>query len=994
MRFGKVKDLRDEFYLALDKLRLPKLIAGKVENPSLSFLISRADDWLKICFWVGVVGNVALGLLFFLPFKDMSFIFIIPTIIGIFFSLMSVYAGRFKIDLESRVQREKKKDRHRKHERTIKRMYRAAYLNLSWIGNLPVLFIVVPLFRSSLIQSLLYAQSTKSTIIEQSVRVFIGNEYYTRVFMLIPIAVFSYYSYRVALDTFWAFRQDTERWLQEYRYRDAEYYDVFNPVTNEHEANVVLGKDYDSEEPVRLNAKQRTNNLLCIGAPGSGKSATIALPMIAQDLENIVKYIKKYKELSENPEFWTSGEAATYINGLIVVEPSNDLCQKVLEICKAINFPEELICYLNPQDPKTDTINLLAGPIDKVAESLTKVIAGIASQTNDFFSNSLQTHLKMHIYLLKLSAIVDTKNTATFQDLIHMYSDIEEVVRRARLLKQLLKNKEARLEMTRSELSDFETIRQADEYGSTFVRGRDKTSVEIQIEEMQREISTIILVDRYFDNLIQEGEGTYPAGHAHAGQQRHIDSKEKFVEGLKVILDDISNNIGLQRTLFNESRFDMDAHMRFGGLLIVNTDIQGLGRLSNTFGKFMSLYISGGVFRRTPNLMPIHPVYYDEHPEFMTDSFKSDPAQSRKYNVPFATFAQSFAQYSEAVGDDFMQVVNATLRNKIGFGDAFAKDAELLSNLFGEHQEYKQSYNSGEDDMDADLVADRKMRMARPEMVANISPSDIATLDPFVGVGRILEGENDVRQYVKIDTSFINVKDYEEPLVNFEKNPDHKDSFAKLMRDKELAIEESKTKTGFDAVSTEEFEDHLENLKRELAAAREEDANIIGEKNFEGEGSVPPTIISPKEEVNSRIAKAITDPNQQDKPAKKEVPPIKKPKVSSGNPLAGLVAQPSPADEAKAEVNKGKRPSKYKESDNTSVEIEKIKEVISERKNQSALADSTAEEEKTPLFEKMAIHDISIEDKGNYRFNNPDYDPGNIDSIAAELDQAQTQEGG
>src|SRR5699024_8219272 len=109
-----------------------------------------------------------------------------------------------------------------------------------------------------------------------------------------------------------------------------------------------------------------------------------------------------------------------------VIDPTNDLCRDVYNMCMELGVPKDKVIWLDPENEKTPGLNLLRGPVEKAAENVTNIISGLKGDNNDFFHQAERTHLKNMIYLLKLTSVMDGK-TASFGGLIQMYNDIELV---------------------------------------------------------------------------------------------------------------------------------------------------------------------------------------------------------------------------------------------------------------------------------------------------------------------------------------------------------------------------------------------------------------------------------------------------------------------------------------------------------------------------------------------------------------------------------------
>jgi hypothetical protein len=428
--------------------------------------------------------------------------------------------------------------------------------------------------------------------------------------------------------------------------------------------DIVLGKDSKTKEYVIQYGKDRTLNNLIIGSIGSGKTSALALPIINQDLHWMTRFINDFPNIYHREDYHSENVKGKYLNGITIIEPSNDLCKKALQLVKAHKIPEQAVYYIDPTNPNTPNINPMKGPVDKVAEAFAMVMEGLSenSQSNFFFQQSQRNHLKQYIYLLKLH---DPDKQVTFDDLIDMYNNPQLVYRMHQQLKKRIPK-------------DIDSI-----------PDRDK----------RNEAKILKSVDEWFDlNLIPKkirtpnGEITeYVKKGPFYGDPVVIDAQAEYVRGLRNILNDISSNILIRRVLFGESDFDFDRHLEYGGILLVNTAKGELAGLSNILGKIVLLSLQNAVFRRPPNISTYHHILIDEFPDYIYRPFKEFPAQSRKYKVIVTVIAQTIAQLADEYGDKYMQQLLGTLRHKMVYGDVPDFDAEVFSNIFGEIRKYEES---------------------------------------------------------------------------------------------------------------------------------------------------------------------------------------------------------------------------------------------------------------------------------------------------------------
>lgn len=142
--------------------------------------------------------------------------------------------------------------------------------------------------------------------------------------------------------------------------------------------DIELGISNKTNEMIVLPGFDRALNTIVTGSIGTGKTAALGLPILNQDLHYITRFINLYPTISKMENYISKEVQGRFLNGLSIVDPSNDLCQKVYRLAKAHGIADEAITYLNPLDPNTPNINPMKGPTEKVAEVFTQVIEGLA----------------------------------------------------------------------------------------------------------------------------------------------------------------------------------------------------------------------------------------------------------------------------------------------------------------------------------------------------------------------------------------------------------------------------------------------------------------------------------------------------------------------------------------------------------------------------------------------------------------------------------------
>ena len=535
------------------------------------------------------------------------------------------------------------------------------------------------------------------------------------------------------------YREEILKWVQKYEYKNHKLQKWFNSQEEQIYPDVEIGPHIKHKEMIRIKGKDRTLNGIIIGPIGSGKTSSLIIPMINQDLHWMVRFINKFENTYKKNNYDTEEVKGTFLNGITVIEPSNDLCQKVFKLVQAHKIPESSIYYIDPTNPDTKNINILRGPVDKVAEVFAMVIQGLSESNNAFFEQAQRNHLKQHIYLLKLH---NPQKDVTFDDLIDMYDDVEHVHRMHKLLKVQVEK-----------LYDFV---------QSGVASRDQ----------KNEYKIIKGIDEWFDNTIREKTGfqgepaVYKSG-KYRGKPMHYDREEEYVKGLRNILKDLASNVLIRRVLFGKSDFDFDVHLEQGGILLVNTAKGELADLSNVLGKFVLLSMQNAVFRREPNISPYHHIIVDEFPDYVVRPFKEFPAQSRKYKVILTIASQTLSQLALDFTEQYMFTLLGSFRNKMIFGDVTPYDAKIFSDMFGETEEFKESESEqGISPMQENPVSRLGSTYQKLKEIV-MSPGDIMAQGAFICAARIVQ-DNHVQPVQQITSNFVPKEEFAQAIIQVE----------------------------------------------------------------------------------------------------------------------------------------------------------------------------------------------------------------------------------
>ncbi|WP_282155755.1 type IV secretory system conjugative DNA transfer family protein [Cytobacillus gottheilii] len=585
--------------------------------------------------------------------------------------------------------------------------------NLALFGMSQVHKSVIPFFQDRLLNVIETDSLFQSIVLEQT------DGFYLML-LLIPLIVMffislflvnKYIQFDKEINLAFFDFQWNGRWLQ--RFSNLEKIEKW--------PDIELGANSKTKEMVVLPGRDRTLNTLIIGSIGTGKTAALAQPMINQDLHHITRFINDYPSLYQRDDFLTEEVGGSYLNGISIIEPSNDLCQKALKLVKAHGIPDEAITYINPLDPNTPSINPMRGPVDKVAEVFAQVIAGLDdSKTGGsfYFEQAQRNHLKHYIYLLKLH---DQKIEVTFDMLLDMYNN-----------PQLVRSMHVKLKTTFP--PDIDLIQERDE--------RNYWKIVQGIDEWF-DLNLLPLKDK--QGFTERDDNDDPV---------YYDAKAEHVQGLRNILNDIGANPLIRRVLFGKSDFDFDRHMANGGILLVNTAKGELVNLARVLGKIVLMNLQNASFRRPPMVSPFHHILIDEAPDYLYNAFREFPAQSRKYKVIITTLKQTIAQLADQFGEHYMTTLIGTMRNRMVYGDVPAYDADYFSKMFGE----KFTYEEGQSEQSVSPLQDSPLTRSGSSYSkvreGALSPGDIMYQDAFECAVKLVK-DNKPMPVVQIRANFV-----------------------------------------------------------------------------------------------------------------------------------------------------------------------------------------------------------------------------------------------
>lgn len=141
--------------------------------------------------------------------------------------------------------------------------------------------------------------------------------------------------------------------------------------------DTVICIDEKTKQSVTLQGRFRFTTLGVFGTTGTGKTDSVFLNLIRQDLQKLKSGIKI---------------------AITVIEPTKDLTDKVAAMCQAMSIP---YIYVDPTNPDTHKFNILQGDATVAAEATRSVLSTLFGKQNPFFSQVQQTAARNTVKLLK-----------------------------------------------------------------------------------------------------------------------------------------------------------------------------------------------------------------------------------------------------------------------------------------------------------------------------------------------------------------------------------------------------------------------------------------------------------------------------------------------------------------------------------------------------------------------------------------------------------------
>ena len=475
--------------------------------------------------------------------------------------------------------------------------------------------------------------------------------------------------------------------------------------------------------PVVVPEKKRYEATLVQGATGTGKTATVLLPMSALDLEKkfffreyskkigysmlkrgiayingpfnneyinrnfSLKYLKPKRGMEE--EFMncvkplvqyvdnSSGEIVYRNLGITVVENDGNYISNFIAVAKNFNID---VLSIDPSSPET-TLSINPFAIEdpaKVASIVADVLnamyensgGGGSSKSDPFFTQvTIDAFQNLSILLKEMHPILNNGEVASLEDMLHLLYNFDKVEEMTEEMKKI-----PELEQKYKLLIAY------------FEKNFYKPSLNINGYEIP---------------------GTRGSGRK---------DTEKFLYGAITQLNNLIRNPGLKAALCGKKNIlNFDKALEDGSIITACSRKGDLGMIqAKAFGMFFILQFQDAVLRRKGNedSRTPHFLYIDEFPEYITKDMEVMFTLFRKYRCGVTIALQNLSQLEKSGKDYYRQTVLANTKTQIVFGDTVPEDSAYWEKAFGKEKKPDQSssYNLSTGEINKTTIIDIKKK--------------------------------------------------------------------------------------------------------------------------------------------------------------------------------------------------------------------------------------------------------------------------------------------
>lgn len=453
------------------------------------------------------------------------------------------------------------------------------------------------------------------------------------------------------------------------------------PSTSKFEYSAAYIKNIENKKIITIPEKDRMLHLGIIGATGSGKTATVILPLVFADLKkkyNNTNYVKKTSlKMIKKGKFEIVEPFSDIDFSLDSVKPiGGKSCEKIYNRLK--NIRPCGITVVGPDDSLSDKVydmaklfNFKVNRIDPLPDSEGKYKEGYTGINPLHLSETTPEWAKDRERIKRAT----------------LFADVMQFV----------------YEMNGKSDPYFSSINRV---GTTYISlllmitmpevdGRHPNPVDVQkllndfdkigpYHKKLKELSKangnkydVIVTSIYKDFIEEAGRKVF----------------EQHSRGLKTQLNDFLTDTLITDLFTAENVIDFDKVLRDGDITVINIELGQLGSVNApALGLFISMLMNNAVLSRPGNeetRMP-HFLFYDEFPIFASPALEGAFTLYRKFRVGLTVAMQTTDQMNKTPFLSYMKgVILNSCRSLVFFGGANVTDMELVNKMGGISEDYQ-----------------------------------------------------------------------------------------------------------------------------------------------------------------------------------------------------------------------------------------------------------------------------------------------------------------
>ena len=489
---------------------------------------------------------------------------------------------------------------------------------------------------------------------------------------------------------------------------------------NPYAYNIVLGKDLKTGRKIKIFEKDRWLHMNILGATGSGKTSSVIIKLLVQDLITKIRNRDEMKRVAL--EFLKSGKA--YVTQMFDDDTFNTeyivpLDSHAKEYEKAMSKLNDCgITVMAPDDSLTDMFyNLSTGKGEKCNRIDAKLNPDGTEKEGSIGYSPLYISPITPAWEIKKVVIKNATLTADVMQIIYemdgssdpYFASINRIATTTiAILLQITyshmpgnKGKQAKLSDVQSLINNFDRIR---EYAEILER------IDIKGEYQ-------VILDTINNDFLGAGRVKF----------------EDHCKGLRVQLNNFLIDPNIQRVMCAEKSIDLDKILRDGELTVVNIELGDLGPVNSpAFGLFFTISFVNAVLRRpgTEFTRKYHQCVIDEFPIVVSPSLEVTFTLFRKFRCAMHIAIQSFSQMHKNPYLKYLQgIILNSCAHHVVFGRTNPDDGKIYSDLSGKMRRVTKmettSYTSMMNDEPSLSMGDR-YQVTEEEV---LDPSDTRYLD-------------------------------------------------------------------------------------------------------------------------------------------------------------------------------------------------------------------------------------------------------------------------